>query len=139
MRFESLIRLSPVIEDRGIVLNDSEAILQYLDANYPEAPRLLPGSRDGRHECEVWKNKMDKGSGTPGSSARRWWDGQPSSWTTTPDGTTVLFHAQERGKVHLYALPIAGGAPRLVARGGRTGQVAAGPEGSRRRGATSSG
>jgi glutathione S-transferase len=26
--------LTPVIEDKGIVLNDSEAILHYLDANY---------------------------------------------------------------------------------------------------------
>ena len=33
---------TPVIEDRGIVLNDSEAILQYLDANYPDRPRLFP-------------------------------------------------------------------------------------------------
>ena len=36
--------LTPVIEDAGIVLNDSEGILQYLDANYPDTPRLFPGS-----------------------------------------------------------------------------------------------
>jgi glutathione S-transferase len=42
--------LTPVVEDAGIVLNDSEGILQYLDANYPDTPRLFPGARAGRHE-----------------------------------------------------------------------------------------
>ena len=33
--------LTPVIEDKGIVLNDSEAIIHYLDANYRgDAERL---------------------------------------------------------------------------------------------------
>ena len=50
--------LSPVIEDRGIVLNDSEAILQYLDANYPSAPRLFPADRS-RKQCEAWKLELD--------------------------------------------------------------------------------
>jgi glutathione S-transferase len=52
--------LTPVIQDRGIVLNDSEAILQYLDANNPDKPRLLPGSREGRRECEAWQRKLDE-------------------------------------------------------------------------------
>jgi glutathione S-transferase len=52
--------LTPVIEDRGIVLNDSEAILQYLDANYPDAPRLLPRTRAGRRECDEWKKRLDE-------------------------------------------------------------------------------
>jgi len=50
--------LSPVIEDKGIVLNDSEAILQYLDANYPETPRLFPADRS-RKECDAWKTELD--------------------------------------------------------------------------------
>ena len=50
--------LSPVIEDRGIVLNDSEAILQYLDANYPDTPRLFPADRS-RNRCEAWKTELD--------------------------------------------------------------------------------
>ena len=52
--------LSPVIEDRGIVLNDSEAILQYLDANYRDAPRLFPARRAGRRACDEWKRRIDE-------------------------------------------------------------------------------
>ena len=52
------------------------------------------------------------------------WDAQPSSWSTTPDSRTILFHAQERGRVHLYGLGIDGGIPRLLVRGGSTGNVA---------------
>jgi len=51
--------LTPVIEDRGIVLNDSEAILQYLDANYPETPRLFPRERAGRYACDDCKRELD--------------------------------------------------------------------------------
>jgi len=50
--------LSPVIEDKGIVLNDSEAILQYLDANYPDTPRLFPSDRS-RKQCDAWKTELD--------------------------------------------------------------------------------
>ena len=50
--------LSPVIEDKVIVLNDSEAILQYLDANYPDAPRLFPADRS-RKQCDAWKTELD--------------------------------------------------------------------------------
>ncbi len=57
--------LTPVIEDRGIVLNDSEAILQYLDANHP-GPRLHPRLRAGRRECDAWKRQLDE------SVARYW-------------------------------------------------------------------
>jgi len=51
--------LTPVIEDRGIVLNDSEAILHYLDANYPDTRRLMPRLRDGRKTCDAWKHRLD--------------------------------------------------------------------------------
>ena len=50
--------LAPVIEDRGIVLNDSEAILQYLDANYPQTPRPFPATRNERKECEAWNKTI---------------------------------------------------------------------------------
>ena len=52
--------LSPAIEDRGIVLNDSEAILQYLDANYRDTPRLFPADRAGRNKCDAWKRELDE-------------------------------------------------------------------------------
>lgn len=51
--------LAPVIEDRGIVLNDSEAILYYLDANYPDSPRLFPPERQGRYACDAWKKTLE--------------------------------------------------------------------------------
>ena len=52
--------LTPAIEDKGIVLNDSEAILQYLDANYPKSPRLFPVDRAGRRLCENWRKELDE-------------------------------------------------------------------------------
>lgn len=51
--------LTPAIEDRGVALNDSEAILQYLDASYPDTPRLFPRLRAGRKECDAWKQQID--------------------------------------------------------------------------------
>ncbi len=53
--------LTPVIEDRGIVLNDSEAILVYLDANYRDTPRMIPADRAGRKQADAWKIKLDEG------------------------------------------------------------------------------
>ncbi len=52
--------LTPVIEDRGVVINDSEAILQYLDANYRESPRLYPEYKSARKECDAWKSRLDE-------------------------------------------------------------------------------
>ena len=52
--------LTPVIEDRGIVLTDSEAILQYLDAHHPGAPRLYPSDRAGRYRCDEWRKRLDR-------------------------------------------------------------------------------
>jgi glutathione S-transferase len=52
--------LTPVIEDKGIVLNDSEAILHYLDANYRHLPRLFPSGRAGRRACDAWKDQLDE-------------------------------------------------------------------------------
>ena len=52
--------LSPVIQDKGIVLTDSEAILEYLDANYPDTPRLMPREGKHRYACDAWKRRTDK-------------------------------------------------------------------------------
>lgn len=54
------------------------------------------------------------------------WDAVPMQWAFTPDGKTLVFHGGARGRVHLYALPIDGGEPRLVAQGGATNGVRAG-------------
>lgn len=55
--------LAPAIEDKGIVLNDSEAILQYLDATYRDTPRLFAVDRAGRKQSEAWKSELDKSIG----------------------------------------------------------------------------
>jgi dipeptidyl aminopeptidase/acylaminoacyl peptidase len=57
------------------------------------------------------------------------WDNSPGGWAFTPDGKTVVFHAEARGRVHVYALPVEGGTgePRLVASGGTTGGADVGP------------
>jgi glutathione S-transferase len=52
--------LTPAIRDRGVVLNDSEAILHYLDANYRDTPRLIPGDREGRKRADAWKQRLDE-------------------------------------------------------------------------------
>ncbi len=58
------------------------------------------------------------------------WDNQPSNPVFTPDGKTLVLHAEERGRTNIYAVPFEGsGTPRLVARGGVTGSVDAGPGG----------
>lgn len=51
------------------------------------------------------------------------WDAQADGWTFTPDGRTLVFHVQEKGRVHVYSMPVDGGAPRLLAKGGTTGGV----------------
>jgi dipeptidyl aminopeptidase/acylaminoacyl peptidase len=62
------------------------------------------------------------------------WDSQPQSWSFTPDGKTLLVTAQDRGRVHLYALDVDGGKPRVVVKGGVIGtpsaRSAGGAEGS---------
>jgi len=57
--------LSPVIEDRGIVLHDSEAILHYLDANYPQTPKLYPPARNERKACDAFKESIDRKMARP--------------------------------------------------------------------------
>lgn len=51
-------------------------------------------------------------------------DAQPSDWTVSGDGGLVYFHAENHGKVHLYAAPVSGGRPRAVVKGEATGSVA---------------
>ena len=56
---------APMIEDKGIVLPDSEAILRYLDANYQDTPPLFPRDRVRRRACDAWKTTLDEKVGTP--------------------------------------------------------------------------
>lgn len=51
------------------------------------------------------------------------WDGEPSRWRVAADGETVVFQAENRGRLSLYALPIAGGTPRVVVAGGAASEA----------------
>ncbi len=51
------------------------------------------------------------------------WDREPSGWRVAADGKTVVFHAQDGGRRHLYKMSIDGGEPRRLAEGGATGAV----------------
>jgi dipeptidyl aminopeptidase/acylaminoacyl peptidase len=46
------------------------------------------------------------------------WDVSPSSWVFTPDGQSLVVSAEVRARTNLYAVPLAGGAPREIYRGG---------------------
>jgi dipeptidyl aminopeptidase/acylaminoacyl peptidase len=54
------------------------------------------------------------------------WDASPSGWFEAPDGGSVYFHAQDKGRTNLYELGLAGKstAPKLLVRGGNTSNVA---------------
>ena len=47
--------LTPAIVDRGRILYDSSAILRYLDANFPEGPRLFSADKEEIHAIEKWE------------------------------------------------------------------------------------
>lgn len=47
------------------------------------------------------------------------WDNVPEGWRFTRDGKGLVFRAEVRARTNVYALPVAGGAPRLVWQGGR--------------------
>ena len=44
------------------------------------------------------------------------------------DGHTVFFTAAEKGLANLYSIPVTGGAPKLVTKGGTISQIHAGPD-----------
>ena len=48
--------LTPVIVHGDAVLFDSSAILRYLDANFPDTPRLFPPDRMAIYEIESWES-----------------------------------------------------------------------------------
>lgn len=51
-----------------------------------------------------------------------------SDFSLSRDGATILFTATSRGTENLYRVPVAGGAPRLVAEGGSISAAQAGPD-----------
>ncbi len=57
------------------------------------------------------------------------WDASPSDWTWSDDGRTLVFAAELRARVNLYALDASGGTPRELRRGGTLGNPALTPTG----------
>ena len=47
-------------------------------------------------------------------------DGQPSGLAISEDGSSLFFHAQHRGRRHLYTVPASGGEPEILVQGGST-------------------
>jgi dipeptidyl aminopeptidase/acylaminoacyl peptidase len=70
--------------------------------------------------------RYDRRTGEVEELAVEWTEANasPSLAAVTEDGSTVLFHGQSRGRVHLYAISIEGGEPRKLAEGGRIGGAA---------------
>ncbi len=56
-----------------------------------------------------------------GSLGAEPWDNSVARPAWTADGQTLVFGAEVRARTNLYALPLAGGAPRLVQKGGTLG------------------
>jgi len=46
------------------------------------------------------------------------WDRSPAGWEFTPDGREIVFAAEDDARGSLFAMPAAGGAPRVLAAGG---------------------
>jgi dipeptidyl aminopeptidase/acylaminoacyl peptidase len=58
------------------------------------------------------------------------WDRSAEEIVWSPDGSRILFHAEDRGRRSLWSLDVAGGEPRLVVRGGTTSGAAIARDGS---------
>ena len=52
------------------------------------------------------------------------WDNVPANWSFTPDGKTLVFRAEARARTNVYSMPVSGGTPRLVWKGGRATSLA---------------
>jgi len=92
---------------------------------YSPDGRWLAYSRTRRPEVDADFLRLalyNRGNGEVRGLAEEW-DGSPGGPAFTPDGRTVLFTAQEKGRVHVYSVPVEGGVPRVLARGGSTGRL----------------
>jgi dipeptidyl aminopeptidase/acylaminoacyl peptidase len=52
------------------------------------------------------------------------WENAAREWAFTPDGQSIVFHAEAQARVNLYRVPLSGGTPKEVLRGGTTSGVA---------------
>lgn len=97
----------------------------------PDGKALLYG-RTMRPEWEPEFNRLVRRDLATGATVdlAAGWDAAPGNWAATRDGATILFNAQDRGRTNLYALPAAGGTPRLLLRGGNIGAATLTPRGT---------
>ncbi len=75
--------------------------------------------------------RRDRASGESRELAPSW-DAQAADWTFSPDGQSLYFVAEERGRQPLFRLPIEGGEPNHLAEGGVISALAVGGTGSGR-------
>ena len=57
-------------------------------------------------------------------------DQDVGGWRFTPDGRHLLFHSEARARTHLYRVPVEGGTPEVLRRGGSTSAAQAAPDGT---------
>jgi dipeptidyl aminopeptidase/acylaminoacyl peptidase len=57
------------------------------------------------------------------------WENSCAGWAFAKDGKTIVFTAEVRARTNLYALPVAGGVPRLVWKGGTAAGASVTPSG----------
>lgn len=58
------------------------------------------------------------------------WDNVPEGWAFTADGKTLVFHSEVRARTGIYSMPVAGGTPKEILRGGWTSNLAVSPSGT---------
>jgi len=61
--------------------------------------------------------RLDLGSGER-TTLTEDWDRSPTGWEFTPDGAQIVFAAEDHARCSLFAVPVAGGEPQMLARGG---------------------
>lgn len=80
-------------------------------------------------EADRWTlNLLDRASGARRVVTARW-DRAVDGWTFTPDSKAVYAAAEEDGRVRVYRIDLAGGAPTLVLKDGSNGDVQVTPDG----------
>ena len=62
----------PLIVDQGFALAESNAIVEYLDEQYPATPRLFPGSTRQRSQVRRWVADIDDNFGRALSRLSGW-------------------------------------------------------------------
>ena len=49
----------PVLVDEGALIFEATSIIEYLDARFPDAPRLVPDDRMAAHDVRMWDRFFD--------------------------------------------------------------------------------